>query len=309
MSLTINDLMLRYYREKYAPGSNINDPIPGLSNGDDRNPGFLEFDYYKKNSGLPKGTFADHERKFLLDNFVATAGSAASVVRRNFIKNPNIAVDAAGFISRVNANYNRNTTYYHISPASIAVTVPADGVSSISTQQGKSSPATCTPGEVWTASVYIRYGITDQTRSFVAYMEFWDADGNLVSRSPGSTASLKGPSNWTRFSVTDQVPANAKYVSMFVDCSNALLNDEYQLDGWMLEKSPAVGSYFDGDTSNLTAWSGTANASTSVLLDPESLDNDRLQLERFIQDSGLTPPEKFSMADHEYHFYKKALGL
>lgn len=187
------------------------------------------------------------------------------VVRTNLITNPNFDHgNITGWTSTQGGTLAVSTTQKH------------SGTSSLSAPTGAVPTYTktnVTPGEtisfscyVWTSAAGAKVNTT---------LDFLDSSSNVIWSDGGGWVSIPA-SQWTRVAVTTVVPVNAATVEPSIVPFD---NFSYYLDDALLEVSPDVGVYFDGDSGDsvmmydvagnlvphTAAWSGTVGASTSNL--------------------------------------------
>ncbi len=106
-----------------------------------------------------------------------------------------------------------------------------------------------TPGDIWTISAYLRASETHTDGKMWA--RFTTTSGTTTSPVYGTTTTLTA-GQWTRVSVTVTAPAGTKGMFALADVGNASgwsIGATLDGTGLLLEKSAALGSYFDGDTS------------------------------------------------------------
>jgi len=137
------------------------------------------------------------------------------------------------------------------------------------------SPATTynalpvSPSQVVTISCYVRksgvsVGVAMRVRAA-------DSNGAWLSSSfwPAATATVDGA--WVRVSTTYTLPANSAWLvaSISETSGTDAVGDIFECTGLLIESSPALLPYFGGsyspDTDLTAAWTGTANASASIL--------------------------------------------
>lgn len=125
-------------------------------------------------------------------------------------------------------------------------------------------------GDTVTMSMYMRYtgGISSVTRSFRVYL--YDGATMVVN---SSVATSRVNSQWIRVTGTIVAPANFTHVTFwdfFTGGDAAPAGSTFDITGLLVEKTSVLQQYFDGDTWEGDAildasWTGTPNASTSVL--------------------------------------------
>ena len=134
-----------------------------------------------------------------------------------------------------------------------------------------------TPGDVYTISSYWRLSRSQNSvLNNQMIVTFYDSSGANLGDVFGS--DYNGPiiaGEWKRVSITVTVPENASFMTPYVrvllkDNASLQVGDTLDATGLLVEKSSVLGDYFDGSYSpdpDLTpSWTGTANASASVLL-------------------------------------------
>ena len=136
-----------------------------------------------------------------------------------------------------------------------------------------------TPTQVYTGSFYA--WAWKEYRNASAYLEFFDVDGNAISRTQGSATLLgttgtkmQGTSNLQavpgrRYTVSATAPANAFYVRLGATFANAANNatstaePEFYLAFAQLEQGASVTFYKDGNSAGYV-WAGEAHYSTTI---------------------------------------------
>jgi hypothetical protein len=135
------------------------------------------------------------------------------------------------------------------------------------------------PSQVYTGSFYA--WAWKEYRNSSAYLEFFDVDGNAISRTQGTAALLgttgtkmQGTSNLQatpgrRYTVSATAPANAFYVRLGATFASAANNNtggaepEFYLGFAQLEQGASVTFYKDGNSSGFT-WAGEAHYSATI---------------------------------------------
>ena len=195
------------------------------------------------------------------------------VVRTNRCTNPSFETNANDWQGG-NASVARDTSIALYGTASLRAT-PTLNNNQVYAEFGTNSTnrAVAAPGEVWTASVYIRSGLSgNPSRTAAISVSYYTAGGSSL----GGTLQVFNISanGWTRLVATATAPANTARVGFQVrfQYSNISSSNVAYLDGALLEKTSFVKPYFDGSTTgplpnernNVFAWTGTANNSTST---------------------------------------------
>lgn len=125
-------------------------------------------------------------------------------------------------------------------------------------------------GEAWTLSVYVKPDIADQVRLNIAWLSGTNFPADTVALSQGTYTAASGGS-WTRISVSGIAPSGASLLAFqFTSQSTSYAVDTgIKLSGYLAEKTSVVLPYFDGsqtpDADLMPAWTGTPNASASIL--------------------------------------------
>ncbi len=94
-------------------------------------------------------------------------------------------------------------------------------------------------------------------------MYFYTADGQVTP----TTAVVLAPNTWTRVSRSNLLVTNYSTYRVMFDISTVASGDIVYFDGFLVERTLAAGSYFDGASvalGQLHSWIGTAHASNSV---------------------------------------------
>jgi len=148
--------------------------------------------------------------------------------------------------------------------------------------------AKVTPGEVMTASVYLR---SSMARPALLRAGFRTEAGTSLPITFDSATKTTSTTEWTRYDVTFTVPDDARYAYLIARASGNTASQYHYADGLMLHKGRHLPDVFDGTTAadaNYTyAWSSTAHASTSVRT-PKGTDRDP---DALIWNSGQTATE------------------
>jgi hypothetical protein len=116
-------------------------------------------------------------------------------------------------------------------------------------------------GTSYTASVYVRPSVTLSVEPKYG----WFNSG--TSTTYGTDAGVSCPAGvWTRLSATHTCPTGSNQVNWawyVVGAGITAIGQTLDMDGALMEVGTVLGDYFDGG-SLLSAWTGTANASTST---------------------------------------------
>jgi hypothetical protein len=190
--------------------------------------------------------------------------------RVNLVSNPSFEVNATGWQNSTgNASGfpQRSTAESLFGTASLVMkrTTSAGAVAARATNA--ESPAALV-GDTFTVSAYIR-PLTNQR----------DCRVQIVARNAafGSLTTFNGPTiicpvnKWTRISHTATMSdADTAAIAVVVRAESCDAGDEFAIDGVLAEKTSSLRPYFDGSTYDdntvtaTTAWTGTADNSTST---------------------------------------------
>jgi hypothetical protein len=193
--------------------------------------------------------------------------SGTTEVRRNYALDPR-AINAAGWIiNEVGLTSMTSVTGSWTGlPNGTAVRALASGTgnANIITQH---STVPAVAAQVWAGSVYIyNEGASPMT------VELWTRGflGSTGVTNATSGATVIAPGTGQRLSAIYTVPGGVDNIRLNVRRSSGAAAQSYVVTGFLLEKLPVVGSYFDGTStspdSDLTrAWAGTADNSASTL--------------------------------------------
>lgn len=199
-------------------------------------------------------------------SFEMTSGTVE--VRRNLVQNPvgpNAAV-ASGWVAQArwygSGAGAGNTT--HVTGATDGPTrqfasyirktwtVVPTATSDVSFSLCPSTRVAVVAGEVYTVSLWWRrsWASTMNVNNQFA-VNFWDAasGGTQVGSSSGTRAADPGANTWQRITHTFTVPAGATFADVYHNAyfeQNAAVGSTLDATGFLVEKSPILGSYFDG---------------------------------------------------------------
>lgn len=179
----------------------------------------------------------------------------------NLLLNPNATTSATEWAAGVGTTIQHvNTAGHDGTPGYIRATPSGTSGAVYLTSQPSNIPAS--PGELFTASVYVRHGATGTAG---IRLRFYDADGRIL-RSVGA-AEVAINQAWMRHSVTAAAPANTARVSAYVTFTGGS-GVAIALDKAMLTKGPWLIDYFDGYTLDTPAytyvWDDAPDASSST---------------------------------------------
>lgn len=185
---------------------------------------------------------------------ISTAACAATTVRTNLITNPSFEANTTGWTAN-GATATRVTTEAVRGTASAQVAVTSVYGNIFSDKFPITASAT------YTASGYIKAaaGVTVEFRLF-------EYDSSNASIGTNTFVAVNGNGAWQRVSVTRTMLSNGATAAIRIAGTAAGVT--FYADGVLLELGSTVGDFFDGSFSPAGdfsyAWTGTANASTSI---------------------------------------------
>lgn len=218
--------------------------------------------YHASGSTPPAGMYVNFQHATVAG--AATSGELATI-RTNLIPNPSIETNTTGWTT-FGGSIARSTAQAWVGLASLAGTTNSQGRLEVVSN----SPyyAAVVAGLSYTFSVYVRGVVAGE---WALQLNWRDAGGFSVG-SPDLITNLNDTVGaWTRFEITGVAPVGATQVDVRVSRTqksaeaNTLVA---YVDGFMVERAPSAGVYFDGASTDLTGvvydWTGTANLSTST---------------------------------------------
>ncbi len=192
-------------------------------------------------------------------NLVATSGDVTpfGTTRLNLLTNPSFEVNTTGwFPNGAGTTIARSAAAAYAGTASCLVTQAGVNFSGI-TLFG-AIPATA--GNTYTVSVYLR-GIT-ASQTLLLNVHQLNSGGSVLLNSNGGNFTLTSAEGWVRKSVTFTAIANVTQIRpMVMHPGLATAGHQFYTDGWLLEQSATLGSYFDGSKDGF--WTGDPHTSTS----------------------------------------------
>ena len=189
------------------------------------------------------------ERANLVTNPSFEASSGTVTVRTNLITNPSFEVNLTGWSPWATATLTRITTDSYVGSACMQVTMTtATGYEGAST-----SSITVTNGSTYTASAWVKAPVG------YAYCFYLSDSVNATQ------VNYTGTGSWQYVTATRTVLSTNLTVMVL---KTAAVAGTLLVDAVIAESGTVAGTYFDGSTSASGdfsyAWSGTANASTSL---------------------------------------------
>lgn len=193
--------------------------------------------------------------------------AGATTTRTNLVTNPSLETNTTNWDGS-GTSFTRITTDSYAGTACIRYTATSAGFP-YGARIHISNRIPISASTSYTASVYVKdetAGVQFRTRFF-----WYTAGGSLISTSDGAATSINTTS-WTRVFHTSTSPATAAFAAMLVTGVADYNTKSVLMDAALFEQSSSLGDYFSGSTPTTTsggvtktyAWSGTADASTSV---------------------------------------------
>ncbi len=285
--------------------------------------GDVEYEYWAAWSGLtPKRQFSlgDHMLAGLRNIYIPFPGDPITVARRNYALNP-MGVSGGAFSSWLSNRWSWTNSYITGGPASqptaIRITAPADQLASTlrgidvygsmdpPTPGGPFSPE-IKPGDTVSFSVDSRLSIDGGVRLQIRFHDGVNWTGAIVTNSTVPTLANVYSGSGV---LTATAPPGSKYFCVTARNANPLnflAGTTWDFTNFLITVNDTNPAFFAVGRTNLTRWSGVANASYTELMDPSQHGITDLLMARFMAGSGLTSG---TMADHELAYYKAQLGL
>ena len=189
------------------------------------------------------------------------AAGALVTTRTNLIANPSAEIDAIGW-GNLGWAVSRDITTFYTGAACFKVTSAA--VAAIGTTCFSDYALGLVAGEICTMSMWVK---SPTARTVGARIQWDNAAGTAAIGASDSASILLVPNVWTRISVTAACMAGSDKARAILLSDSTTIGDVVYFDAVLFEKSPTLNPYFDGSTAagDFTyAWSGIANASTSL---------------------------------------------
>lgn len=186
---------------------------------------------------------------------ISTAASAATTVRTNLITNPSFETDVVGWNQGTNTTRARVTTEFYTGTASMQAICTAQ-------TSAVSNSASVSINTTYTLSVYLK---GEAGKVFRIRLLEYNNGSTYVGENTSGDITATG--SWQRVSVTRAFGATGNTAIIAVD-NRTVGAHTFYVDAVLLEASSTVGDYFDGSFNPAGdfsyAWTGTANASTSI---------------------------------------------
>lgn len=103
---------------------------------------------------------------------------------------------------------------------------------------------------LYTVSAYLRSNVAQMVTPIIRWL---DEDAQLIEVTTGAPVEIPATDTWTRVSVTDDTPDGTAFAQLYwVTTTNGWTAGAHlDIDGVMLESGAVLGTYFDGDTTDL----------------------------------------------------------
>lgn len=214
-----------------------------------------------------------------------TTGASTSVakassveVRRNMVLNPNFESTTSNWTQYGGASMARSSSIQHLGTYSLQITNTNASASQgdVRIYENLSNLGSFVAGATYTFSAYVYMptaltGPDNTSGSRQRRIVYWySTDGGTYNPSFGPQISNTA-GVWQRVSHTFTLPSNATGLSLGIGCAGSSTDSNFvvYIDSVLLEKSPVLGTYFDGsqtpDGDLMPSWTGTVNGSASIL--------------------------------------------
>ena len=189
--------------------------------------------------------------------------------RTNLVANPSFETNATGWNSS-GGTLTRVTTDAYFGVASLQIQHNSTGLTQ---RVGQTTNWLATAGKTYTGSVYLK-NTAGNNRNMRVSFRWANSGGTIIGENYGTAQSTVVGGDWVRCAVTATAPATTFSADLLIysQHTNGSVSNIAIADGAMVEETSTLRPYFDGSTAEtysgytLTAqaWTGTANASTSV---------------------------------------------
>lgn len=190
-------------------------------------------------------------------------------IRTNLAENPSFEIDTIGYISLPFTSIAISTEQSRFGTHSLKVT-PTVTASAIGFKHDATGAFTVTPGELYTSSMYI-FNPTANTDFLIRIgLEFFNSTvASLGTIWNAQNTQIDPDGEWFRITdigveaPPDSITARLKFESV----TPVAITESFYLDAILIEESPVLREYFDGDTvsESGSAWTGTAHNSPSEI--------------------------------------------
>lgn len=183
--------------------------------------------------------------------------------RVNLVANPSLGINATGWEAGLYTLISRDTSQYCFGSEGHKASLKLTALESnrISIKTSSSHFMTVEQGKRYTASCYAKVGFSSFPVNLILKIEFYSADNKLISVATPATPTLIGDEDgWIRFhNISRLAPPQATKAKILIETTSSILENSYiYLDGFLFERSDRLDEYFDGTTSNFSAWQNPA---------------------------------------------------
>lgn len=200
-------------------------------------------------------------------SFETASGPVA--VRTNLSSNPSLEINGPGYASNAGTGgavtTSRGTDGGYVGTGYYRTLWTTANTATGYVENSELSASGITAGQVYTFSAYLRSSVAT---TLYLRANWWNGTAS-TGTSQGSNVALSA-NTWTRVTLVAATAPTAT-VGVWLDwysTGTQAVNQTIDLDATLIEKSPTLGTYFDGATAaagDFThAWTGTVNASTST---------------------------------------------
>jgi hypothetical protein len=194
--------------------------------------------------------------------------------RVNLSPNPSIETNTTTWtIAGVGTTISRITTDAKYGFACIEVTKAAVVNSGIIHASASGQRIAVTPNTTYTYSVYVKVPTGQETCGLRTRINQYTAvtGGTTISTTNGTTVTVTDAQGWVRLTQQITTGATANAIAVWaVQTSAGTAGQKFLVDGVLVEQTSQLRAYFDGGiyddntVTATTAWTGTANNSTST---------------------------------------------
>jgi hypothetical protein len=178
--------------------------------------------------------------------------------RVNYIKNPSFEVDISDWTSFNGTTLSRSTDEFNNGSASLrVVNTSGGGVQTVERVPFISA------SDVWTISAYIKLDpLNDNATYYLRHLQYTTTSAAAaISSGNIGIQSVTGADGWVRLSGSFERTSGANFFAMRIVTTSASNTDVFYVDGVMAERTPTVGTYFDGSSGGF--WTGVPHSSYS----------------------------------------------
>jgi hypothetical protein len=178
--------------------------------------------------------------------------------RVNYIKNPSFQVDTSDWTSFNGTTLSRSTDEFYTGSASLKVLNTSGG----GVQTVERTPF-INPSDVWTVSAYVKLdSLNENATYYLRHLQYTTAvSAAAISSGNIGIQALTPADGWVRLSGSFPRTSGANFFALRVVTTSPANTDIFYVDSVMAEKSPTLGTYFDGSSNGF--WTGVPHSSYS----------------------------------------------